>query len=429
MSQDTVLFMSAYKAADIKKHWHLSLRKPTLQCLLNKYHLQYIATDMNAVSESGKWKICTNYDYVRQCTSFHFESQENQGKSQTEETIQLGFYLNLKHAFSLLADSAYFHLEYTFWFKPFWAWIDNVQYQVDAGAFVMNNILIIVFELVNFESQKPLNKDDVGAKIKNYNLLSADKYQFFGDEKANKTTTRIPDLIQKNIADFFWELTGQRYKIDSYGYIHDIVVCSNDIDNIPNYICRLIGVKRPVSTIADISTVDTYEYYPQDGVSVTTGYEAENIKMIIYSVMVLEAIKLYIYLFQVENLEYEGNLRRLVQNHLYLQNLFCSPNVPIQTSNLLKYVRDSESYKMHEEGMQIKITYIKEKNEQEKNKNAMILNVLLYFASFLGAIATLEPLETHLGLPFCVGLGIVILIFSFGLIWLGKAYPTHKKEF
>ena len=62
MSQDTVLFMSAYKAADIKKHWHLSLRKPTLQCLLNKYHLQYIATDMNAVSESGKWKICTNYD-------------------------------------------------------------------------------------------------------------------------------------------------------------------------------------------------------------------------------------------------------------------------------------------------------------------------------------------------------------------------------
>ena len=51
----------------------------------------------------------------------------------------------------------------------------------------MNNILIVVFELINFESQKPLNKDDVGAKIKNYNLLSADKYQFFGDEEANKT--------------------------------------------------------------------------------------------------------------------------------------------------------------------------------------------------------------------------------------------------
>lgn len=429
MSQDTVLFISAYKAADIKKHWQLRLRKPNLQCLLSRYHLQYIATDVNAVSESDKWKICTNYDDVRQCTAFHFESQGKTGKSQKEETNQLGFYLNLKHAFSLLADSAYFHLEYTFWLKPFWVWIDNVQYQVDAGAFVMNSILIVVFELINFKSQKPLNKDDVGAKIKNYNLLLVDQYQFFQDEKISKAATRIPDLIQRNINGFFWELTGKRYKTDSYGYIHDIAVCSNNIDSIRDYICRLIGVKQPVSTITDISTVDTYEYYPQDGVSVTTGYKVENIKMIIYSVMVLEAIKLYIYLFQVENLEYEGNLRRLVQNHLYLQNLFCSPYVPIQTSNLLKYVRESESYRMHEEGMQIKITYMKEKNEQEKNKNAMILNVLLYFASFLGAIATLEPLETHLGLPFCVGLGIVVLIFSFGLMWLGKAYLTHKDEF
>lgn len=429
MSQDTVLFISAYNAADIKRRWCLSPRNPDLQSLLGKYHIQYIATDVNAVSESAKWKICTNYDDVRQCTSFHFEPHGKQGKSQNEETNQLGFYLNLKHAFSLLTDSIYFNLKYTFWFKPFWVWIDNVQYQVDAGAFVMNNILIVVFELINFESQKPLNKDDVGAKIKNYNLLLVDKYQFFEDEKANKTTTRIPDLIQSNIANFFWELTGQTFKIDSYGYIHDIAVCSNDIDNVHDYICRLIGVKQPVSTIEDISTVDTYEYYPQDGVSVTIGYEEENINVVVYSIVVLEAIKLYIYLFQIENLEYEENLHRLVQNHLYLQNLFCSPNVPIETSNLLKYVRESNSYRMHEEGMQIKIAYIKEKNEQEKNKNAMILNVLLYFASFLGAIATLEPLETHLGLPFCVGLGVVVLIFSFGLIWLIKEYLTHKKEF
>ena len=69
---------------------------------------------------------------------------------------------------------------------------------------------------------------------------------------------------------------------------------------------------------------------------------------------------------------------------------------------------------------------MKEKNEQKKNNSAAILNVLLYFASCLGAVATLETLETYLGLPFGVGFGIVVSIFIFGLIWLGKEHIDDK---
>lgn len=427
MSQGTTLFISAYKTAEVKKSWKYGSEKVSLQELLKKYHLEYIATSQNLVSESDEWDVSTIYDDVQQCTSFQLKARAKQEKSQESKSKQFGFYMNLKHAFSLLADSAYFNLKYTFWLKPLEVWIGEDQYQVDAGAFVMNEVLIVVFELISQKSGKPLTKDDVGAKVKNYNLLPVCKYRFCdGKIEAAEQPISIPHLIQKIVSDFFWELMEKKYKLESYGYIHDIAVCANGIDNVHDYICKLIGVKKPVSSIVDISTVDIYEYYPQDGVSVTTDYDEENINMVVYSVMVLEVIKLYIYLFQIENLGYEEKLSRLVQNHLYLQNLFCSPNVPIETRNLLEYIRGSESYRTHEEGIRIKIAYMKEKNEQKKNKSAAILNVLLYFASFLGAVATLETLETHLGLPFGVGFGIVVSIFIFGLIWLGKEHIDDK---
>lgn len=427
MPQDTVLFISAYKTGEIKRSYQYGSGKVSLQELLKKYHLEYIATSQNLVSESNKWDVSTTYDDIQQCTSFQLKAQTKQEKSQESKSKQFAFYMNLKHAFSILADSAYFNLKYTFWLKPLEVWIGEDQYQVNAGAFVMNEVLIVVFELINIKSGKPLTKDDVGVKIKDYNLLPVCKYRFFdGKIETVEQPISIPHLIQKIISDFLWELMEKKYKLHSYGYIHDIAVCANNIDNVHDYICKLIGVKKPVSSIMDISTVDIYEYYPQDGVSVTTNYNEENINIIIYSVMVLEAIKLYIYIFGIENLEYEENLSRLVQNHLYLQSLFFSPNVPIETRNLLEYIQNSKSYRAHEEGIRIKIAYMKEKNEQKKNKSAVILNILLYFASFLGAVATLEPLETHLGLPFCVSLGIVILIFAFGLVYLIKEYLDDK---
>lgn len=135
---------------------------------------------------------------------------------------------------------------------------------------------------------------------------------------------------------------------------------------------------------------------------------------------------MYIYLFQNENLSFEEDLKRLIKNHLYLQNLFCSPRVPIETNNLLKYIRESESYRMHEEGVTIKIAYMREENERQKNRNAVVLSVLLYFASLLGAVATLDTLESHLGLPFCVGLIVIIIVFALGLLWYVREYLNNR---
>lgn len=427
MPQDTVLFIGAYNASRIKKELYFKRKRPSFQDLLKKYHLEYVATDKRMISLRETMDVTADYDDIRQCTKFSFESHKQcEPEEAANDFKHWGFYMSLRHAYVLLEDAAYFRLEYTFLLKPFWVWIEDAEYQADAGAFVMNNTLIVVFEMIDTKTKKPLSKDDVGAKIKNYNLVPVNKYRFSGDEKESVCNKKIPNIIAGNIADFLWELVGKKFIVKEYGYVYDIAVFSNNISNVNDYLCKLIGVKQPVSEVRDVSTVDTYEYYPQDGVSITTNYAPEDINIVMYNILVLESIKMYIYLFQNENLRFEEDLKRLVKNHLYLQNLFCSPRVPIETNNLLKYIRESESYRMNEEGVTIKIAYMREENERQKNRNAVVLSVLLYFASLLGAVATLDTLESHLGLPFCAGLIVIIVVFALGLLWYIREYLNNR---
>lgn len=427
MPQDTILFIGAYRALEIKKKLRFRTKHSSIQKLMEKHHLEHIANDNRITTLQEKLDVTADFDYVQESTRFSFKPSNPEEQVESDEDFaNQGFYMNLRHAYSLLADAAYFKLEYTFWLRTLLVWIGDTEYQIDAGAFIMNRTLVVAFEMIDVKTGKPLSKDDVGAKSRNYCLVPVNKYRFLDDERETACTANIPNIIAGNIADFFVELTGNKFTFNDYNYVYDIVVLSNDIPNINDYLCQLLGVKQPVSKVKDVSTVRAYEYYPQDGVGIASNYDPENVGMVIYSVLVLESIKLYIYLFQYENLEHENDLRRLAQNYLYLQNLFCSPNIPIETNNLLKYIRGSESYQMHEEGLRVKISYFTAENGRQKNRNNVVLNILLYFISLLGAVATLDTLETHLGLPFCVGLIIVIVIFALGLLWYIREYLNNR---
>ena len=136
---------------------------------------------------------------------------------------------------------------------------------------------------------------------------------------------------------------------------------------------------------------------------------------ILYSAIILESLKLYIHIFQNSNLENETDLRRSVRNDIYLQNLFCSPNLPIETHNLLNYIKESEPYKKHAEALHLKISYLTAQNELKKSRNSAILNVLLYIISLLSAIGTLDVIEAHFGVPFKYSFIIVVTLFILGL--------------
>ena len=106
---------------------------------------------------------------------------------------------------------------------------------------------------------------------------------------------------------------------------------------------------------------------------------------------------------------------------------FCSPNLPIETHNLLNYIKESEPYKKHAEALHLKISYLTAQNELKKSRNSAILNVLLYIISLLSAIGTLDVIEAHFGVPFKYSFIIVVTLFILGLFWGIIEYRNHRK--
>ena len=434
---DTVLFISAYNSTHYKStNWILRKirqlspfsKKEKIQSLLEKHHLSFVATDESIISVEGKANVETCYDYIHQKTTFSFKPKNTSNNN--SDTIppmkDSGFYMNLRHAQSVLVDERYFTINFTFWLEPFLVWIDGRMYQVDAGTFMMNSVLFVVFEIIDYKTGKPLTKDDVGAKAENYNLLIADKYQFFDESQPTPIAMKIPEIVYERISDFLCELSNKSLVPKEYSFVHDTLVFSNNIEDVSEYFCKLIGVKKPISKIKDISTLEAYRYYPQDGCSVITHFDYDNFDAILYPAIVLEAIKLYIHVFQTTNLEDETDIHRTIRNDIYLQNLFCSPNLPIVTHNLLNYIRESEPYKKHSEALQLKIAYLSAQNELKKNRNATVLNVLLYVISLLGAIGTLDVIEQHFGVPFEHSFIVITILFVLGLIWWVIEYRNNK---
>ena len=435
---DTVLFISAYNSTHYKvSNWilrkiHQSFpltKKMKIQPLLKKYHLSFVATDEVFISVDGKAKVNAHYDYVQQRTTFSFSPKDvTDNDSDTMPFVKnSGFYINLRHAQSVLVDDRYFKINFTFWLSPFLVWINSQIYQIDAGAFMMNGVLFVVFEVIDYKTGKPLEKDDVCAKTGNYNLLLVEKYQFFDEEQPINTDTKIPEIICGIVSNFTQELTNKCFCPKEYSFVHDTIVFSNNIENISDYLCKLIGTKAPVSLIKDISTVGIYEYYPQNSCNVISNFDCDQFNAVLYPALILEALKLYIHVFLISNLENENDIHKLVRNDIYLQNLFCSPSLPIETHNLLNYVKESESYKKHSDALRLKISYFSVQNDLRKNRNSTILNILLYIISLLGAIGTLDIIEAHLGVPFKYSFIAVIVLFALGLIWWIIEYRNNRR--
>lgn len=434
---DTVVFLSAYDTTNYKTpNWilrklHLvfpASSKKNIHTILNKNHLSFVATDEIIITADGKAKVDAHYDNICQGSKFTFEPKDTNNRDGNIMTIikDSGFYTNLRHAQSVLVDDRYFKVDYTLWLSPILIWINGHIYQVDAGCFMMNSVWFIVFEVIDYKTGKPLTKDDVCSIKGNFNLLLVEKYQFFDEEKPINAGTTISKIIYDIVSNFIWELTKKRFSPKEYVFVHDTMVFSNSIENISDYFCQLIGTKVSDFLIKDISTVDIYEYYPQNGCSVISNYDSNNFNAVLYPAILLEAVKLYFLVFQKSNLEFENDFRKLVRNDMYLQMLFCLPNLPIETHNLLNYVRECESYKKNSDAYRLKIAYLTAQNELKKTRNATILNILLYIISLLGVIAALDVIERHFCLPFKYSFIVVVVIFVLGLIWLIIGYHNNK---
>lgn len=307
-------------------------------------------------------------------------------------------------------------------------YIGEHAYQIEPVIFSLNSSLIIAFEVIDFETGLPLKKGDVLGKKGNYNLLTVNGYQYFGENSIIPSSGKISEIIYNNLCDFFSNVTKKLFTPESYSFIHNTLVLSNDVHDITNYICNLIGTRELPSPLINISTTENYQYYPQDGIGFITKYNPNNVEVPLFNGIILESIKIYIYLTQIINLEIQSNINSVICNDLYIENLFFAPHIPIETHHLLSYIYKTDSFSHHKEATKLKISYLTAENESKKSRNSVLLNILLYIISLMGTVGTLDTLENQLGIPFEYSFFAVILIFTMAIIiWSVFEWRQNKR--
>lgn len=232
------------------------------------------------ISSEGNYKVNSEFDYVRQCTNFTFSGAGDKGNSSdnipTLIRNKAGLCVKLLHAYSVLLDPMYFEIEYIFCAKSFLVFIDGCHYQIDPFVFSFNDTTIIGFEVIDYKTGKPLTKDNIGGKTRNFNLIKVEKYLYFKEQKQITAGKRISEIIYDNVVGYFGDLVSGKFVSENNSFLHDTLVISNDIEDISDYFCTLIGTKVLPSPPVNISTVDLYDYYIQDGSSVITNCYVED---------------------------------------------------------------------------------------------------------------------------------------------------------
>lgn len=255
---DTIVFMSAYETTRYSKSKLLFKQKQQFDTLLEKHHLNYVLMGDKLISSKGKLRLSTEYNYVHQSTSFSFNPiNEKQDIEDFEEIIEsTGFCMKLLHAQSVLADLSYFNIDSLICMESFLVHIGENFFQIDPVIFSMNRVLIVTFEVIDFKTGIPFKRDDVFGKMGNYNLLTVNEYQYFGDESTTSSNDKISEIIYNNISGFFSEMIGKRFEAQEYSFIHSTLVLSNEIDNLTEYFCNLIGTRELASPLENISTTE-----------------------------------------------------------------------------------------------------------------------------------------------------------------------------
>ena len=370
-----------------------------------------------------------DFDNISQTTKFEYKTlNRNRSLEDYEEQItRAEFCIGLLHSHSLLSDSTYFDLDQIFGMDSFLVYIDDETYQIDPYVFTLNEFLIIIFEVIDFSKRMPLNIHDIHGK-KNYNLLEIDGFSNFDGQIIQTTKTTIPALIYSRINAFVSDIAGRDYRKDDFTYVHDTLIIADKIDDLEDFVCKLIGIKTLSNPLLNISTTDNYEYYLQDGVSILTNFVEENRSVATYNAIILESMKLYIYLYQIISTHKELNSIRVLNDALYLDSLFFAPKVPIETYNFLNCLYETESFKHRKTVGKLQLSFLTSQNEIKKNKNATLLNILLYFVSLFGAISALETIERNFYIPFRLSFFIVTTVFVvLGIAWTVIDLQRNKK--
>lgn len=427
--KDTIVFMSAYKASGISKCIFSFQKKEKIKELLIKHHLSSVLTDKIFISSKGCLNIETEFNYIEQSTKYHFDVKKSKQRIEDfkDELSKLSWCFSLKNSLQLLLDSSYFKILFYINMESFLVYYNDNAIQVDPVVFYLNDVVMITFELIDYTTGYPFDKNSIFGIKNNYNIIPVSSYQYFGEDRKSADNRTIPQIIFDNVASFFNSMIHNKYKANTVSYVHNfLVVTSSDIENINQYFFDVLESRNIYLHLSNLNTNSCYEYYSKEFLGLVLYSDEENFSQALFSSILLESLKMTILLNQIVNHEITINLDETVYNNIYVNVLLLSSNTPIITQNVIKNIQQTETYKRNQKAIENKISYLSIKNEKRKSNNALLLNILLYFLTFIGSISTIQVLKDEFGWSFNICFIVISFVFvSLGLLWL--IFELRKK--
>ena len=421
--KDCVVFMTAYNINMIKKKLTYFKKNDKLKDLLSKHRISILSSNGNMLTQKGKLKYTTQFNPNKQSLKFHFTAcnkNENIEKYQ-DEINQMSWFFSLTNSMELLLDKALFDISEFINMERFLVSVNSRLLQVDPIVFFLNSVIYVNYELIDYSNGVPLNKDEIYGKGNNYNIIPVDGVQYFDESEMTANSKSIPHVIFENVAGFIEKLTRHKFQVENYSYVHNIFVLTDTKPDLHNYFSNVLGAEGINFELNNINTNNAYEYYSQDFMGVVIAKSNENRREALFSGQLLEAFKMHVYLKQIIGYDLENKLTETINRQKEIDLISFACGVPIITINTINNIKNTESFKRRKEAIGFKISYLGILHERKKNRNALLLNVLLYILSFIGGISTLPVLQDEFGWSFkCCFIVLTAIFAGFGVLWVWK---------
>jgi len=414
--QDCVIFMTAYNINTFDKKLSFFRKKGKSHERLAKYHMSSLLAQNTLLTQKGKIKYTAQFDPLKQTTNFQFKTDKKEDGVEThkDEIDRVSWAFKLMHSLELLLDNSLFNISFFINMEQFLVSINSRLLQVDPIVFFFNGMLFINFELIDFSTGNPIGKDEIYGRNNNYCLMPVSSLRYFNEDEFSDDTRKISDIIFENVAGFF----EQGFHIKSVSYVHNIFVRSNSIANMNDYFLGVLGATGLQIKLNNINTNDGFKYYSQEYLGVVTAVSSGNEQQSLFDCQMLEVLKMYLGLSQIVNYNVVKNLDDTINGQMRVEHLLFMSSTPIITVNAIDNMKQTESFKRNKAAIDFKITCLNLWQERRKNKNAFLLNILLYALTFVGGLSALQVLQDELGWCFKPAAAIMTIIFAgAGAIW------------
>ncbi len=419
--KDTVVFMAAYDVHKIKHHFVRLGKRVKKKELWSKFHVAGLSHNNTYITPYAKCRYVPEYDSLNRITAFHFEKDfEQYNENYDKFTDEMMTTLYLEHSAKALLDSMLTQVRTCFNMERFLVVFDEKIYQVDPIAFFMSGSLIINFELIDYNTGIPLDSKSIYGRTNNYGIKPIRKIKYFDELEFREDNRKISDVIFSNVYNFLTKSSNNKWEIGNYSYVHNILVLSNDIENVSDYFQHVLGGKIDNLSVKNISATDAFEYYSTEYLGLVTNIVPQKDKHhIMNDCIMLEGFKIFILLKMIIDYEIHHKLEEVVDHQIYAQSQLYPLHVPIVTLNVIDNLKNTYSYSRYKQAIDFKIQTLNIYQERKISNNGRLLNILLYILAMLGSAQTLQVLQTEFGLPFDIAFWVVMGIFIVcGIVWI-----------